>query len=220
VGQPAAEAGLLAIFFARRSCGRARPGSAAAPLLLWLLRWLLFRLLFGSGVAKLLSGDPTWRDLTALRYHYETQPLPTWTSWYMHQLPEWFQALSVLFSFAAELLRAAGFFGPRRWRRWPAPVTVALQLLIAATGNFRLLQPADGSCCACRSWTTIAFRRAGGSLGCGRARDRGWPRCLLWPLAAGSLSSAVLLVFSRAAPGTRASWLTQASRAGPVVSVR
>ena len=46
-----------------------------------------------SGVVKLRSGDVTWRGLTALQYHYETQPLPTWTSWYMHQLPGWFQQL-------------------------------------------------------------------------------------------------------------------------------
>ena len=53
----------------------------------WLFRWLVFRLMFFSGVVKLLSGDPTWRDLTAMRFHYETQPLPTPLAWYMHQLP-------------------------------------------------------------------------------------------------------------------------------------
>ena len=50
-------------------------------------RWLLFRLMFGSGVVKLRSGDPTWRSLTALEYHYETQPLPTWVGYYAHHLP-------------------------------------------------------------------------------------------------------------------------------------
>src|SRR5207249_2378648 len=97
------ETGFLAIFFAplqwRSRLGR--DGSPSRPIV-WLLRWLLFRLMFSSGVVKLLSGDESWRSLTALQYHYETQPLPTWTSWYMHQLPGWFQQLSVLVTFAAE----------------------------------------------------------------------------------------------------------------------
>ena len=71
----------------------AMAGKAVAParrrrrLALWLLRWLLFRLMFESGWVKLLSGDPSWWHLTALRVHYETQPLPTWIGWYAHQLP-------------------------------------------------------------------------------------------------------------------------------------
>ena len=52
--------------------------------------------MFASGVVKLVSVDETWRNLTALNYHYETQPLPTWISWYAHQLPDWFQSLSVV----------------------------------------------------------------------------------------------------------------------------
>ena len=54
----------------------------------WLLWWLLFRLMFQSGVVKLASGDPTWRGLTALDFHFETQPLPLWTAWFAHQLPD------------------------------------------------------------------------------------------------------------------------------------
>jgi len=57
---------------------------------LWLLRWLLFRLMFQSGMTKLLYDDPTWLNLTSLTFHYETQPLPTWIGWYAHQLPAWF----------------------------------------------------------------------------------------------------------------------------------
>src|SRR5262249_35420245 len=60
-----AEAGFLAMF------------ADYSPVRVWLFRWLLFRLMFFSGVVKLASGDPTWRGLTALQYHYETQPLPT-----------------------------------------------------------------------------------------------------------------------------------------------
>ena len=53
----------------------------------WLLRWLLFRFMFMSGVVKLLSGDPNWWNLSALSYHFLTQPLPTPLAWYAAQLP-------------------------------------------------------------------------------------------------------------------------------------
>ena len=71
-----------------------------------LFRWLLFRLMLLSGLAKLTSGDPTWRNLTALRYHYETQPLPTPLAWYAHQLPLAVHRASVAAMFAIELLAA------------------------------------------------------------------------------------------------------------------
>jgi predicted DCC family thiol-disulfide oxidoreductase YuxK len=54
---------------------------------IWLLRWLLFRFIFMSGVVKLLSGDPTWWNLSAFSYHFLTQPLPTPLAWYAAQLP-------------------------------------------------------------------------------------------------------------------------------------
>jgi hypothetical protein len=129
------EAGLIAVLLA--SAGRA-PGSGPwhARLPVWLLHWLVFRLNFSSGFVKLASGDPTWRDLTALRYHYETQPLPTWTSWYAHQLPGWFQSLSVVGMFAVELVVPFLIFGPRRLRRAAAGALVALQLMIGLTGNY------------------------------------------------------------------------------------
>jgi hypothetical protein len=131
------ETGFLAIFFAPlRLWDRLDRAAPPSSVVLWLLRWLLFRLLFRSGMVKLLSDDPSWRSLTALQYHYETQPLPTWTSWYMHQLPGWFQQLSVLMTFAAELLLPLLIFGPRRCRHVACAGIVALQLLIAATGNF------------------------------------------------------------------------------------
>ncbi len=118
------EAGLLAIFV---------DGTALRN---WLVKWLLFRLMLLSGLAKLASGDPTWRNLTALQYHYETQPLPTPLAWYMHQLPAWFQSASVLYMFAAELIAPFLLFAPRRIRVWAAASIVFLQLLIAATGNY------------------------------------------------------------------------------------
>ena len=131
------ETGLLAIFFAPWQLwprlGREAP---VLKLPLWLLRWLLFRLMFSSGVVKLASGDPLWRNLTALDYHYETQPLPTWIGWYAHQLPQWFQKLSTLGMLGIELVVPFLMFLPRRPRWIAFWVFVSLQLCIALTGNY------------------------------------------------------------------------------------
>jgi len=103
---------------------------------IWLFRWLVFRLMFFSGAGKLLSGDPTWRGLTALHYHYQTQPLPTPLAWYMDQLPLWFHKSSTAFVMVAELAAPFLFFAPRRLRHAGAWITILLQLLILLTGNY------------------------------------------------------------------------------------
>ena len=130
------EAGFLAIFFAplqlRETFTRASQPSAA---FLWLLRWLLFRLMFASGFVKLAS-DEVWRNLTALNFHYETQPLPTSLGWYAHQFPEWFQKVSVIGMFAAELVVPFLIFAPRRLRTIGCIGLVGLQMLIILTGNY------------------------------------------------------------------------------------
>ncbi len=129
------ETTFLAIFFAPLQW---KPGLAReqvhSRVMLLLLRWVLFRLMFTSGLVKL--GDPAWRDLTALNYHYETQPLPTVIGWYAHHLPEWFQKLSVASMFTIELVVPFLMFAPRRIRGASAGVLVAFQLLIMATGNY------------------------------------------------------------------------------------
>jgi hypothetical protein len=131
------EAGFLALFLAPpRLLPRPGPESEPAPLALWLLRFLLFRLMLSSGLVKLASGDPSWRQLTALRVHYETQPLPTWIGWYAHQLPPWFHTLSAALLFVLELLVPILVLCPRRLRVGGACALGALQLLIAATGNY------------------------------------------------------------------------------------
>ena len=131
------ETGFLAIFFAPlQITPRFSRESPPSPTVLWLLRWLLFRLMFASGVVKLMSGDETWHNLTALNYHYETQPLPTWIGWYAHQLPEWFQKMSVVGMFAIELAVPFLIFAPRRLRFLACGALIALQLLIIATGNY------------------------------------------------------------------------------------
>ena len=130
------EIGFLAIFFApMQILPRLSQASSPSPTILWLLRWLLFRLMFASGVVKLAS-DEVWRNLTALNYHYETQPLPTWIGWYAHQLPEWFQKVSVVGMFGIELIVPFLIFAPRRLRFCAGGALVALQFLIIATGNY------------------------------------------------------------------------------------
>jgi len=103
---------------------------------LLLMYWLLFRLMFSSGMVKLLSGDPTWRNFTALNFHYETQPLPTWIGWYAHQLPSWFQELSITVMFGAELVIPFLIFFPRRVRFTACFILIGFQILIFLTGNY------------------------------------------------------------------------------------
>lgn len=136
------EAGFLAIFLAPWS-GLARhwrktviPTRPPSKVLIWLLRWLLFRLVFLSGCVKLLSHDPTWRNLTALEYHYETQPLPTPVAWYTFQLPHWFQKCSTAGVFVMELFIPFLIFFPRRLRLIGCGLLILFQILIAITGNF------------------------------------------------------------------------------------
>ncbi len=107
-----------------------------SPIIAWLYRWLLFRLMFLSGIVKLASGDQSWRHFTALPVHYETQPLPTPLAWYMFQLPTWFQRGSVGFVFFVEVLVPFLIFAPRRVRFLAARAIIVLQVLIALTGNY------------------------------------------------------------------------------------
>jgi predicted DCC family thiol-disulfide oxidoreductase YuxK len=129
------ETGLLAVFLAR---WRGPSGERPEPprFARWLLWWLLFRLMFMSGYVKLASNDATWHGLTALTYHYQTQPLPTWLAWYAHQLPVWFHKISCAVMFFIELVAPFLLFGPRRLRLGAALGLIAFQLLIALTGNY------------------------------------------------------------------------------------
>ena len=134
------EAGFLLIFFVPWA-RRARPGSAAparlARLLVW---WLLFRLMFESGVVKLYgydaTGRNTWLDGTALDFHYFTQPIPVWLSWWFAQLPSWFHRLSLWTVFFIELVLPFFIFGPRRLRMTAFWGFSLLMLVIMASGHY------------------------------------------------------------------------------------
>ena len=131
------ETGFLSIFLVPLTLKWSRKATFSPPKIIhWLFRLLLFRLMFSSGVVKLASGDPTWRSLTALRYHYETQPLPTRAAWYFHQLPGGFQDMSTLLMFFIELLLPFLIFGPKHLRVAAAAGLIFFQILIFITGNY------------------------------------------------------------------------------------
>jgi predicted DCC family thiol-disulfide oxidoreductase YuxK len=102
----------------------------------WLLRWLLFRFLFMSGMVKLLSGDPNWWNLSALSYHFLTQPLPTPLAWYAAQLPPGILRLATASMFFVELVLPFFIFFPRRIRFFAAFGILVLQSCILITGNY------------------------------------------------------------------------------------
>jgi hypothetical protein len=144
------ESTLIAIFIVPWSL-RPHQGRYDPPKLSrYLVWWLLFRLMFMSGLVKLQSGDATWRDLTALTFHYETQPLPTPLAWYAHQLPLWFQKFSCAAMFAVELVAPLCLIAPRRIRHWGAVALIVLQIAIALTGNYAFFNLLSiGLCLTC-----------------------------------------------------------------------
>jgi len=101
-----------------------------------LYRWLLFRFMLQSGLVKLLSGDPSWRDLTALGFHFQTQPLPTALAWYADKLPPVLLQAGVVFTFAVELVLPFLILAPRRPRALAALGISLFQLSIIATGSY------------------------------------------------------------------------------------
>jgi len=125
------EAGFYAMFLGPQSVA---PPKAA----IWLLRWLLFRIMFGAGVIK-LRGDACWRDFTCLDYHYETQPMPNVWSWYFHWAPEWTHRAGVGFNHLAELIIPFGYFLPSPISAVCGIVTIIFQGLIMASGNLSWL---------------------------------------------------------------------------------
>ncbi len=106
----------------------------------WLLYWVVFKLFFFAGLVKLTSGDPTWRDGTALTYHYWTQPLPNPVSWYADRLPDALHAFSQWAMFAIELVVPFGIALGARARRVVFFPLVLLMGLLALTGNYGWFQ--------------------------------------------------------------------------------
>lgn len=157
------EVGLLACFYAPRGWRPTLVTEAPpSPPARWLLWWLLFRLMFLSGITKIASGDPTWADWTALTHHYETQPLPLWTGWYVHQLPAWIHRMSAGGMFGVELLLSWAIFIPARFHRARTGACaglVFLHIAIGTTGNYGFFSMLSVVLCLTlvddRAWTRI-----------------------------------------------------------------
>ncbi len=134
------EAGLLSIFFAPAG---ARPGLGAthppSRVSLFMLRWEWFRIYFESGIVKLASGDPHWRNLTAMDDYYQNGPLPAWPGWYIQHLPHWYHAATVIITLGIELFVVWAVFLPRPFRLLCAAGVTALQTGIIATANYAFL---------------------------------------------------------------------------------
>ena len=118
--------------------GRLRGSGAPPPhpVGVFLMQWLLVRLMFESGAAKILSGDPTWRDLTAMASYYETAPLPTWVGWWMHQLPLWAHRTSSALTYVVEIVLPLCIWGPRLLRRAAFAGIVGFQVFVVLTANY------------------------------------------------------------------------------------
>jgi hypothetical protein len=132
------ETGFLAIFLCPLLDGRPFPKREPPRVIIWLFRWLIVRIMLGSALVK-LRGDPVWRDLTALYYHFETQPIPNPLSRWFHFLPHWILKAGVLFNYLAELIAPPFAFYPRLGRHIAGVIMVAFQLTLIASGNLSFL---------------------------------------------------------------------------------
>jgi predicted DCC family thiol-disulfide oxidoreductase YuxK len=131
------ETGFLALFFAPRVWRmRWHEDAPLSRVGLFLIKLLLFKLMLMSGVVKLTSGDNSWWNLTALDFHYWSQPLPTALAWWSDQHAEWFKKFSVAFCLFVEIVVPFFIWAPRRFRHIAAILLIGLQIAIAATGNY------------------------------------------------------------------------------------
>ena len=134
------EAGLLVVFVGNEDV-------APPVLVMWLTRWLLFRVEFGAGLIK-LRGDRCWRDLTCLNFHHETQPMPGPLSWFFHHLPRPLHRVEVAGNHFAQLIVPFGLFFPQPVASVAGVIIAVTQLWLVLSGNFSWL-----------NWLTIVLAR-------------------------------------------------------------
>ncbi|MFH8346588.1 lipase maturation factor family protein [Streptomyces sp. NPDC018045] len=132
------ETGFLAVFLGNDD-------TAPPVLVMWLLRWLLFRVEFGAGLIK-MRGDRCWRDLTCLYYHHETQPMPGPLSWFFHRLPKPLHRVETAANHVAQLGLPVLLFTPQPVATWAALGIAVTQLWLVLSGNFAWL-----------NWLTVAL---------------------------------------------------------------
>jgi len=132
------ETGFLSIFLCPLFDGRPFPTCRPPILVIWLFRWLGFRIMVGAGLIK-LRGDPCWRDLTCLYYHYETQPIPSPISRYLHFAPHWLLKLETAWNHFVELVVPWFSFAPRLTRHVAGVLLVTFQIFLIISGNLSFL---------------------------------------------------------------------------------
>jgi hypothetical protein len=125
------EAGLLVVFVGNDDV-------APPVLVMWLTRWLLFRVEFGAGLIK-LRGDRCWRDLSCLDYHHETQPMPGPLSWFFHHLPRPLHRVEAAGNHFAQLIVPFGLFAPQPVAGIAAAIIAVTQFWLVLSGNFAWL---------------------------------------------------------------------------------
>src|SRR5215813_10076169 len=134
------EAGFISLFFAppglRPGLGRKHPPSRAS---LFLLQWEWFRIYFESGMVKLASGDPQWRNFTAMDEYYQNGPLPTWIGWYAQHLAHKVHAFATGATLVLELGLVWMLFLPRRWRIVCFFIATLWQIPVILTANYTFL---------------------------------------------------------------------------------
>ena len=106
--------------------------------LIYIWRWILFRLMFGAGLIK-LRGDSCWRDLTCLNYYFETQPMPNPLSWYFHWLPHSIHTGGVVFNHFAEVIVPFAYFAPQPFASIAGVITILFQGVLIVSGNLSWL---------------------------------------------------------------------------------
>jgi len=131
------ETGFLALFLVPLIDARPFPRMLPPVPVIWLLRWLTFRVMFGAGLIK-IRGDSCWKDFTCLFYHYETQPLPNPLSPLFHFLPQWIHRLGVLWNHIVELVVPFFVFIPR-FASIAGVIIVVFHVLLIFSGNLSFL---------------------------------------------------------------------------------
>ncbi|MET8539823.1 lipase maturation factor family protein [Kitasatospora sp. NPDC004799] len=173
------EAGFLAAFLGNAD-------TAPPTLVLWLMRWLVFRVEFGAGLIK-LRGDSCWRDLTCLQYHHETQPMPGPLSWFFHHLPAPLHRVEAAANHVVQLVVPVGLLLPQPVATYAACAVLATQLWLVASGNFAWL-----------NWLTIVLALAAvqpARLGL-PVHARAYPGAPVWYEALVIALTAVVVVLS------------------------
>lgn len=122
---------------------------APSLLMILLLRWFVVRVEFGAGMIK-MRGDSSWRNLTAMDYHHQTQPMPGPLSRRAHLMPWWWHRGETLGSHVVQLVAPWLLFLPQPIASFAAVAIIITQLALVVTGNYAWL-----------NWATILLACSG-----------------------------------------------------------